>query len=117
MLFRSKSLRSDFLATNNEAKYESLLIGMAMVQRMGEKSIKVFSDSRLIVGQEKGEFEAKDERLQGVKLNVYGQSLIFLTYYISPEMVMHMLVFYLCLQLPRRKICLELFLLRTCTNP
>ena len=60
-----KSLRSDFLATNNEAEYESLLIGMAMVQRMGGKSVKVFSDSRLVVGQEKGEFEAKDERLQG----------------------------------------------------
>ena len=60
-----KSLRSDFLATNNEAEYETLLIGMAMVQRMGGKSVKVFSDSRLVVGQEKGEFEAKDERLQG----------------------------------------------------
>ena len=60
-----KSLRLDFSATNNEAEYESLLIGMAMVQRMGGKSVKVFSDSRLVVGQEKGEFEAKDERLQG----------------------------------------------------
>ena len=58
-----KSLRLDFSATNNEAEYEVLLIGMAMVQRMGGKSVKVFSDSRLIVGQEKGEFEAKDERL------------------------------------------------------
>ena len=36
-----------------------------MVQRMGGKSIKVFSDSRLVVGQVKGEFEAKDERMQG----------------------------------------------------
>ena len=32
---------------------------------MGGKSIKVFSDSRLVVGQVKGEFEAKDERMQG----------------------------------------------------
>ena len=32
-----KSLRLDFSATNNEAEYEALLIGMAMVQRMGEK--------------------------------------------------------------------------------
>ena len=32
---------------------------------MGGKSVKVFSDSRLIVGQVKGEFEAKDERMQG----------------------------------------------------
>ena len=40
-----KSLRLDFSATNNEAKYEALLEGMAMVQRMGGKSIKLFLDS------------------------------------------------------------------------
>ena len=39
-----KSLRLDFLATNNEAEYEALMMGMTMVQRMGGKSIKVFSD-------------------------------------------------------------------------
>ena len=60
-----KSLRLDFSATNNEAEYEALLIGMAIVQRMGGKSLKLFSDSRLVVGQVKGEFEAKDERMQG----------------------------------------------------
>ena len=60
-----KSLRLDFLATNNEAEYKALLEGMAMVQRMGGKSIKLFSDSRLVVGQVRGEFEAKDERMQG----------------------------------------------------
>ena len=60
-----KSLRLDFSATNNEAKFEALLVGMAMVQRIGRKSIKLFSDSRLVVGQVRGEFEAKDERMQG----------------------------------------------------
>ena len=60
-----KSMRLDFSATNNEAEYEALMIGMAMVQRMGGKSVKVFSDSRLVIGQVKGEFEAKDERMQG----------------------------------------------------
>ena len=60
-----KSLRLDFLATNNESEYEALLEGMAMVQRMGGKSIRLFSDSRLVVGQVRGEFEAKDERMQG----------------------------------------------------
>ena len=59
-----KSLRLNFLATNNEAEYETLLVGMTMVQRMGGKSIKLFSDSRLVVGQVRGEFEAKDERMQ-----------------------------------------------------
>ena len=45
-----KSLMLDFSATNNEAEYETLLEGMAMVRRMGGKSIKLFSDSRLVVG-------------------------------------------------------------------
>ena len=60
-----KSLRLDFSATNNEAEYEALLEGMTMVQRMRGKFIKLFSDSRLVVGQVRGEFEAKDERMQG----------------------------------------------------
>ena len=60
-----KSLRLDFLAMNNEAEYESLMMGMVMVQRMGEKSVKVILDSRLVIGQVKGEFEVKDERMQG----------------------------------------------------
>ena len=58
-----KSLRLNFSTTNNEAEYEALLMGIAVVQRMGGKSVKVFSDSRLVVGQVKGEFEAKDERM------------------------------------------------------
>ena len=36
-----------------------------MVQRMGGKSTKISSDSRLVVGQVKGELEARDERMQG----------------------------------------------------
>ena len=32
-----KSLRLGFSATNNEAKYEALLVVMTMVQRMGGK--------------------------------------------------------------------------------
>ena len=56
-------MRLDFSATNNEAEYETLLEGMAMVQRMGGKSIKLFSNPRLVVGQVRGEFEAKDERM------------------------------------------------------
>ena len=57
-----KSLRLGFSATNNEAKYEALLIGIAMVQKMGGKVVEVFLDSRLIVGQVKGELEVRDLR-------------------------------------------------------
>ena len=50
-----KSLRLGFSTTNNEADYETLLQGMAMLQKMGGKAFEVFSDSRLVVGQVKGE--------------------------------------------------------------
>ena len=65
MITIKKSLRLSFPATNNEAEYEALLEGVTMVLRMGGKSINLFSDSRLVVGQVKGEFEAKDERMRG----------------------------------------------------
>ena len=45
-----KSLRLSFSATNNEAEYEALLVGMAMVQKMGGKAMEIFSNSRLVVG-------------------------------------------------------------------
>ena len=60
-----KLLRLGFSATNNETEYEALLIGMAMVQRMGGKTVEMSSDSRLVVGQVKGELEARDKRMQG----------------------------------------------------
>ena len=58
-----KSLRLNFSATNNEAEYEVLLKGMQMVQKMGGKAVRVFSDSKLVVGQVRGELEARDSRM------------------------------------------------------
>ena len=48
---------------NNEAEYEVLIQGMAMVQKMGGKAVEMFLDSRLVVGQVAGEMEAKDVRM------------------------------------------------------
>ena len=59
-----KSLRLSFLATNNKAEYETLLVGMTMVQRMSGKVVEMFLDSRLVVGQVGGELEARDLRMQ-----------------------------------------------------
>ena len=60
-----KSLRLGFSATNNKTEYEALLEGMSMVQKLGEKTMNMFSYSRLVVGQVNGELEARDERMQG----------------------------------------------------
>ena len=46
-----KSLRLGFSATKNEAEYEALLAGMTMVQKMGGKTVEIFSNLRLAVGQ------------------------------------------------------------------
>ena len=59
-----KSLRLNFSATNNEAEYEALLMGMMMVQKMGGKAVRVFSDSKLVVAQVRGDLEARDLRMQ-----------------------------------------------------
>ena len=59
-----KSLRLGFSTTNNKAKYEALLEGMAMIQKMGRKTVEVFLNSKLVVGQVKGELELRDVRMQ-----------------------------------------------------
>ena len=59
-----KSLRLGFSAIKNKAEYEALLVGMTMVQKMEGKTVKIFSNSRLVVGQVKGELEARDVRMQ-----------------------------------------------------
>ena len=59
-----KSLRLGFSATNNETEYQALLEGMAMVQKMRGREMEMFSDSILVVGQVKGELEARDVRMQ-----------------------------------------------------
>ena len=58
-----KSLRLSFSATNNKVEYEVLLMAMMMVQKMGGKAMKVFSDSKLLVGQVRGDLEAHNPRM------------------------------------------------------
>ena len=59
-----KSLRLSFSTMNNEAEYEALLMRMMMVLKMGGKTVKVYSDSKLVVGQVRGDLEARDPRMQ-----------------------------------------------------
>ena len=60
---------------------------------MGGKAVKMFLDSRLVVGQVKGELEARDERMQGYLSQVRHLQLGFesLAYCISLEVKTHML--------------------------
>ena len=57
-LVMEKSLRLGFSNTNNEAEYDALLVGIAMVRLLGREMVELYSDSRLIVGQVNGDFKA-----------------------------------------------------------
>uniref|UniRef100_A0A2N9HJT9 Uncharacterized protein n=1 Tax=Fagus sylvatica TaxID=28930 RepID=A0A2N9HJT9_FAGSY len=58
------ALQLRFRATNNEAEYEALLAGLKLSKSMGIKALTIKSDSQLIVGQVKGEYEAKEDRMK-----------------------------------------------------
>ena len=53
-----------FPITNNEAEYEAILTGLRIAWALKAKNILLSSDSQLIIGQVKGDFEAKETRMQ-----------------------------------------------------
>ena len=52
-----------FPATNNEAEYERILTGLRLGKALGAKNLLIQSDSKLVIGQIRGEYEAKEERI------------------------------------------------------
>ncbi|XP_019173888.1 PREDICTED: uncharacterized protein LOC109169460 [Ipomoea nil] len=58
------ALRFAFKLSNNEAEYEALLGGLRLALNMRVEKLKIRCDSRLVVGQVTGEFEASDERMR-----------------------------------------------------
>ena len=54
------ALRFDFKTLNNQAEYEVLLASLKINKELDIDSLKVFTDSQLITGQVKGEFETRD---------------------------------------------------------
>ena len=57
------SFRLGFKASNNEAEYKALIAELRVVSDLGAREIEVYSDSRLMVNQVQGRFEAKDPRM------------------------------------------------------
>ena len=59
----SSALRFTFRASNNEAEYEALLAGLRLGKELQVDSLLIFSDSKLVVSQISGEFQARDDRM------------------------------------------------------
>ena len=57
------AVRLQFAAINNKAKYKALLAGLSLAKAVRAKNLIIQADSQLIVGQVKGDYEAKEERL------------------------------------------------------
>ena len=57
-------VRLKFPATTNKAEYESILTGLRLERALGAKNLLVQNDSKLVIGQIKGDYEAKEERMQ-----------------------------------------------------
>ena len=57
-------LKTGLLGHEQWGWVRDFLVGMAMVQKMGERTVEIFSNSRLFVGQVKGELEARNVRMQ-----------------------------------------------------
>ena len=53
-----------FPANNNEVECEGILTGLRLGKAFGAKNLLVQNDSKLVIGQIKGEYEAKEERMQ-----------------------------------------------------
>ncbi|XP_031271118.1 uncharacterized protein LOC116129528 [Pistacia vera] len=56
-------LRSGFKATNNEAEYEALLVGLRLAREMGATAISVYSNSMLVINQILEEYQTKEDNM------------------------------------------------------
>lgn len=57
------SLRLSFKASNNEAEYKALIIGLRIDKELAAQMVDIFSDSHLVVSQVEGSFEARDPQM------------------------------------------------------
>ncbi|KAL0435163.1 UNVERIFIED_CONTAM: hypothetical protein Sradi_0224200 [Sesamum radiatum] len=57
------AIKFGFKASNNEAEYEALVIGMRMAHEVGARHLLAYSDSQLVVKQVEDTYEAKEESM------------------------------------------------------
>ncbi|XP_042401092.1 uncharacterized protein LOC121991137 [Zingiber officinale] len=58
------AVRLNFRATNNEAEYEALLVGLQAARHVGAARVIIYSDSQLVTQQVAGNFGINSDKLQ-----------------------------------------------------
>ncbi|XP_059446338.1 uncharacterized protein LOC132177877 [Corylus avellana] len=71
------SLRLEFKTTNNEAEYEAVIAGLGLAQELEAELVEVRSDSQVIVGHIRGEFEAKSTNMKLYLSKIQGMLKFF----------------------------------------
>lgn len=56
------AVRLQFLEKNNEAEYEVLLTGLNLEKVLEAKAFIIQADSQLVIGQVRGDYEAKGRK-------------------------------------------------------
>ena len=62
-LILEQAVRLKFSASNNEAEYEALLIGLKTAKKLGANHLQIFCDSQLVANQISREYQARDKRM------------------------------------------------------
>ena len=57
-------VRLDFLATNNEAEYEALVVELDLSKTAGAASVILYCDSQVITNQVNGDYECKGKGMK-----------------------------------------------------
>ncbi|XP_059460363.1 uncharacterized protein LOC132189630 [Corylus avellana] len=70
-------LRLEFKTTNNEAEYEAVIAGLGLAQELEAELVEVRSDSQVIVGHIRGEFEAKGTNMKLYLSKIQGMLKFF----------------------------------------
>ncbi|XP_028092679.1 uncharacterized protein LOC114292866 [Camellia sinensis] len=76
------ALRFLFTASNNQVEYEALIAGLRLARDIGVDHLRVFSDSRLAVGQITDEFDAKEEAMRSCRDIAFPLTRLFNSFHI-----------------------------------
>lgn len=74
-----KTSRTIGNATNNQAEYKALILGLSEALDLGAKEVTVFLDSELVVRQLSGQYKVKEPELQNLTAEVFRLSNKFLS--------------------------------------
>lgn len=58
------AIKSAFITTNNEAEYEAIIPGMELAREMGVMILERRSDSQVVTGHIRREYEARGEKMK-----------------------------------------------------